>query len=67
MGQGQILEKIYKAIYDKEIYEAIYIIFKLITMMILWRKAKINGEIYVFLYYFVTNDNNLSSQLLKLV
>jgi hypothetical protein len=30
-------------------------------------QAKINGEMHVFLVYFVTNDNDLSAQVLKLI
>ena len=56
-------KEIYEVIYDEEIYEAIYNkeVFQLMTTTPHWRKAKINGEMYVFLYNFVTFDNNLSS------
>ena len=30
-------------------------------------QAKIDGEMYVFVVYFVTNDNDLSAQVLKLI
>ena len=30
-------------------------------------EAEINGEMYVFCIYFVTNDNDLSAQVLKLI
>ena len=47
-------KEIYEAIYDEEIYEAIYVQLEFMTTTLLWRKAKINGEMYVFLYYFLS-------------